>query len=267
MKKILLVYALCLILGYSALNANSPKSDLKISVIVPCTYKHVDLLYHLLKIYEQQTVLPHEVIISLSEADKSTIPITKIVNMVRWKFRVKLLVSNSKQYAGTNRNIASENAKGDILVYQDADDLPHPQRIEIIKYFFEHYNIDHLVHHYIFAKDIEELPVLDPHHINFAYQDNDFDSTWKRNPEIHIGCPAITKDVFEQIKWPDTAHREDWNFTRMVYRNAPLCMIIKAPLYIYRNELSSWNRQHGIIKETVSLEDLYKDFANRYAQR
>src|SRR3990167_5690905 len=63
-------------------------------------------------------------------------------------FKTKILCFQGKQSAGKNRNIACSHAEGDILIAQDADDIPHPQRIEIIKYVFENYATEHLLHSY-----------------------------------------------------------------------------------------------------------------------
>ena len=43
---------------------------LKTSIIIPCHPKHAQYLYELLKFYENQTILPNEVVISLSEANQ-----------------------------------------------------------------------------------------------------------------------------------------------------------------------------------------------------
>ena len=41
-----------------------------ISIIIPCVYKHACYLQNLLEHYKNQTLLPDEIIISLSESDK-----------------------------------------------------------------------------------------------------------------------------------------------------------------------------------------------------
>lgn len=38
------------------------------------------------------------------------------------------------------------SSEGEILITQDADDIPHPQKIEATEYFFSHYDVDHLIH-------------------------------------------------------------------------------------------------------------------------
>ena len=255
MKKI--VFILIALLGGTLQAAHS-----KVSVIVPCSYKHAEHLYLLLKLCERQTMVPDEVVISLSEADKVDALILQRIRNERWQFPLILLTSNNKQYAGTNRNIASERATGHILIYQDSDDLPHPQRFEIIRYFFENYSIDHLLHEFVSSEELKQFPWLDARNIPFSYEKN-LDAAWKRNPMLHNGCPTIRKKVLAKVKWPDTAHQEDTTFNGKVYRECKHCMFIKAPLYVYRIELSTWKNNPNLLKDKHWL-DLYDDF---YAHR
>ena len=46
------------------------KKNLKISIIIPCHPQHAIHLYPLVKLYKQQTVIPYEVVVSLSESKK-----------------------------------------------------------------------------------------------------------------------------------------------------------------------------------------------------
>src|SRR3989344_6793822 len=130
--------------------------ELTTSIIIPCHPKHAQYLYELLKIYEKQTNLPDEVVISISEAHQIEPNIIKLLQDEQWHFPVKLLLSDKKLFAGQNRNIACSYATSEIFICQDADDFPHPQRIEIIKYFFVKYGIDFLLHKFIYNNNNNE---------------------------------------------------------------------------------------------------------------
>ncbi len=125
---------------FSSLLLFSVLSAKTVSVIIPCYYKHADQLPMLLEHLCNQSTLPEEVVISLSEADKCERWIVESIEGAIYPFKVKLLQTNEKLPAGSNRNIACRNAKGDIFITQDADDIPHVQRVEIIKFVFENYN-------------------------------------------------------------------------------------------------------------------------------
>lgn len=212
------------------------------SVIIPCCAKHASQLFNLVTLYEEQTILPDEIVISLSESDKVPDDIILALQTRSWKFPVKLLLSEKKLYAGQNRNIACSNASGDIFICQDADDIPHPQRVEIIKYFFEHYDIDHLMHEWFEARE-NDL-------INFnQYQDlKNINFFWPRKfkdigkyGRFTNGNVAIRRQIFEKITWSDLPRGQDTKFNNQVYNISNQCILIKCILLAYRRYLSTEN--------------------------
>ena len=119
------------------LNSYACQSNtIKTSVIIPCFYGHFQHLDELMNALCNQTVLPDEIVISLSEIDKLDPILVENFENKQYPFPVKLIKHQERLWAGPNRNSACQHASGDIFICQDADDLPHPQRIEIIKYFF-----------------------------------------------------------------------------------------------------------------------------------
>src|SRR6185295_8415761 len=56
--------------------------------------------------------------------------------------------------AGPSRQLGSDNSTGEVLIYQDADDLPHSKRVQIINHLFENNDILHLNHSYCYS-DVE----------------------------------------------------------------------------------------------------------------
>lgn len=237
MKKLLIISCIFL---YSPLIG----SRLKTSIIIPCHYRHAIHLDELLKLYERQTVLPDEVVISLSESDKVSSEIIDNLNNGPWSFPVKLICSTKKQYAGTNRNIACDHATGDIFIAQDADDIPHPQRVEIIKYIFEKHSIDHLMHSWILGKSHQnnDFARFD----DFIYSNMDlvpliytksFQESWLHHTTN--GNIAISKEVFTKIRWSGRRTGQDVEFNTKVYQNFKKTVIVKVPLLIYRNYLST----------------------------
>src|SRR5579872_2678074 len=106
------------------------------TVIIPCSHKHAHLLYDLCKEYEKQTVLPDEIVISMSGCGQIHSEIIPTLERGPWAFPVHLHIFDEMYFADQNRNIGCSHAKGDIFILQDADDIPHPQRVEIIRYCF-----------------------------------------------------------------------------------------------------------------------------------
>jgi len=235
-----------LLLGRSPLKHTR---TLKTSVIIPCYYRHAQHLYSLLHLFQNQTVLPDEIIISISECEKIDPFILYTLEKKPWIFPVNIITSNKVQHAGENRNIACSNATGDIFICHDADDIPHPQRIEIIKYFFEHYDIDHLLHQYFFIHSEKtevnfDMVVKDFTSIQFArLYKNGEDYINNHRDRLHNGHVSISKQLFDTIKWTNKRRKQDAEFNRKVFKLfTNQVLLIKVPLVGYRIFLSSKNR-------------------------
>jgi cellulose synthase/poly-beta-1,6-N-acetylglucosamine synthase-like glycosyltransferase len=206
---------------------NRNKLDPTVSIIIPCYPGHFQFLKELILDFCQQTVLPNEIVISLSEADK--INKMEIEDLRNTNLPIKLILIENKQklYAGENRNMAAGNCTGDIIICQDADDKPHPQRIEIIKSQFIKSNIDHLIHGY--SKKAEEL--------NYSFYGNP--KNFEKKFRLAAGNIAIKKEVFAKIKWTNLPRGEDCKFNKDVKKAGFKCIKIFLPLLFYRQNLSS----------------------------
>ena len=228
-------YVMMIAVTLSALHGAT--NDLKTSIIVPCIAQHAHHLYNLVNSYQNQTELPDEMVISLSSCDE--VVQTDVVEMVReesWGFQVKLLATKEKLFAGENRNRACEHATGTLLICQDADDIPHPQRVEIITYFFKNYRIDHLIHQFVPWRCVPgENPFI---------QYNDLSSLAFFYPQMFQeicdigtftnGNSAMMREVFDAIKWSACPRGQDVIFNKAVYARFSHCIAIPIPLLGYR---------------------------------
>jgi hypothetical protein len=230
MKNIIILLTIFSVLIFSNNNKQTEKTtkqNLTISIIIPCYYGHFKYLNELILDICKQTVLPNEVVISLSETDRlDQTEIERLRNM-DLPFSLILIENKQKLYAGENRNIAAANSIGDIIICQDADDKMHLQRIEIIKSQFEKYNIDHLIH-------------------GFSKKKNDIDFKFNGNPKnfkkkfnLTNGNVAFKKKVFEKIKWNSLPKGEDCEFNNEVKKSGFKCAKLFLPLLLYRKNLSS----------------------------
>lgn len=213
--------------------------QLRASVIIPCHSIHAVHLLSLLSRLEEQTLLPWEVVIALSDLDEVPTHILERLVQTPRVFPVMLITSRKVLYAGQNRNLACRHAQGDIIICQDADDIPHPQRVEMISYFFEQYNCDLLVH--TFLRTEEKKSIV------FSYYE-DFESVKRVNPEnyetvvknaIVNGSIAAKSGILKKYLWPSSCRGQDVTFNRMLFNHIPNRLLIYAPLYAYRHYLSS----------------------------
>jgi glycosyltransferase involved in cell wall biosynthesis len=218
-----------------SLTRRKDKLLLTTSIIVPCHSTHAKYLPELLSHLKNQTVPPNEVVISISDADSISDDVKVCLDQETYPFKVVAIYSKNKVSEGGNRNIACSNAKGDIFICNDADDLPHPQRIEVIKYFFENYEVDFLVHDFYYNEtDIELLELSSIRSFNLGPR--------RKEKSYARGCPALSRHVFSVSKWNEEFKIGiDVYFVNNVWKRFKNSFIIDAKIYQYREELSSYH--------------------------
>lgn len=221
-----------------------------VSVVIPCVPKHVKHLFNLISHYARQTKLPHEIIISLSEVDSIPAASLKQLTDHAWPFPVILIRNIQRTSVGKNRNLGTRRATGKLVLYQDADDIPHPQRVEIVTYFFENYDICHLMHFYVLPKNIEDDAVARDF-VSYVVEDILF----KRNLPyresdchgypFHNGQPCILREIAVKNPWPEYFRPgEDTEYNRNFYQQFPHeTIIVEAGLVAYRYQFGSeWKK-------------------------
>lgn len=236
------------------------KRDMSLSVVIPCSLKHFYLLKNLLKIYRQQTVFPMEFIISISDLNQmNKMQREKFKKFkdwasereAEWKIPIDIIFHPGIMLAGANKNCAISRASGDVIVVQDADDIPHIQRLEIIKFWFDHFDIVHLAHgvktrqnqSMILAKDYQNLKFNQTKYKYFGRMDFYIRSleSWKVMPKqfrIHIsngGVAFLRSLCFDHGHEfdPTIPKDEDGRFNRLIEEKYRKSVNLRAPLIIY----------------------------------
>lgn len=255
MPKLLLIFV-CITLNLSLCDGALEIKDyvpMRTSVIIPCHHIHFDFISELLECYKEQTRLPDEIIISLTLNQVDKIPQKDIedVQYGEWPFDVKIVYDDGEQLPGSARNCACENSTGDIIICQDADDIPHPQRTEIIANLFENYESDFLIHRWIRYnqpfKLYTEMDTLSLATYFDEYYDISFDF-------IHNGNIALRREVFDYIKWQPFYQGEDIEFNMEVFEKFNYKVGLDEYLMIYRFELSSFK-----YREESGTAPIFKD--------
>jgi glycosyltransferase involved in cell wall biosynthesis len=248
-KKLFFCFVFLLIFSLSAKTQN-----LKTSVIIPCYYKHFKYLNVLLDCYSKQTLLPDEIVVSVSESHLIDPVLFQQIEKKkkRYPFVLKIFKTNEKKFPGANRNIGSLNSIGDVLIYQDADDLPVPRRVEVIKYFFENFDMNlltHLIHRDTrrqfreekFAKFTASLPLFDISKIKYINIPTiEMYFLYCKVNTLYNGNISIKREVFEKIKWPEEiARTEDYTYNVKICQMFGKVMFVRKELLIYREYFSS----------------------------
>jgi hypothetical protein len=207
------------------------------SVIVPCVARHFFWLSGMLEAYQNQTVRPDEIVISLSEVENLSSREIDFLELGNWDFKLKVLRNQGKIMDGENRTIAMDNATGDILLFSDADDIPHPQRVEIVKYIFENYEVEHILHAYSFSRaGIFPLNIDDIKVLKFPSFMDVINYSARTNVPITAGSPCFLKSIGKAIKWHGT---QDHDYNRQVYDLFKKNIVIPLNLILYRVNLTS----------------------------
>lgn len=221
--------------------------DFKTSVVIPSYYKHIDFLPHLLEKYAHQTSIPDEVVIALSEADKVPANKLRLLQEESWPFDLVLELTSEQQFAGENRNRGTLASSGDLIIYQDSDDLPHMQRVEVIQECFAKVRFDHLLHSW----DDKEREI--PYDYPLSLDCQPVDYPWM-HMKLHNGQCAISREVLSVVKWPSIWQGQDKLFTRCVYGKFDHCYVLREPLVFYfPNNSSIVDRLVSAIERGQSL--------------
>lgn len=210
------------------------------SIIIPCAAKHFPYISELLEHYAAQTLLPDEIIISLSESTSIENGAIEQIQKKTWPFTLRIYAHENKRSEGENRNLGTLYSSGDLLIYQDADDLPHPERVEILKTLFDTYHIDHLLHTYVLdvhftgfqSRSLDQLDVFYSQTLTNCIGENHF----------HNGAVAMTRELAKKIKWVEGFVISTDTLTHMeVYKTSAHKVFLLEPLILYRYNLSSYH--------------------------
>jgi len=243
MKRILFIL-LCLqvlsVQPFANLTPRAQKETMTTSVIIPCVARHFVWMSGILEAYQNQTVIPNEIVLVFSEAEKiNDVDIAKLEKGL-WDFNLKIIKRNGVFLEGENRNVAMDNASGDILIFSDADDIPHPQRVEIVKHIFENYEVEHIIHALTFQRDqMKPIDINSIKSLQFSTVEDVLNFSSLNNPPVTFGSPCFLKEVGARVKWHA---KQDVTFNTKIYQVFKNKIVIPVKLILYRNYLSSHAR-------------------------
>lgn len=214
----------------------NPLSALTTTIVVPCSKKHVHLIPGLLIAYREQTLHPNEIIISISEQKNKNPDLEEFLKNNRFPFEIEILYNEQRLSAGANRNNCASLSKSDLLILNDADDLPHPERVKILVSFFEKYDYDLIIHKYSINQNFKNISKDDIKTRRFRSVDQIFAEGY-----FHMGNIAMKKQVTDKLRWIDyQLCGEDLRFLCEVLSNRRWkCGMLFVDLINYRNQLSA----------------------------
>lgn len=134
-----------------------------ISVIIPIYPPHLKFIPSLIKNMNEQTLLPDEVILCISEISLEDSQAILEKHRHNSKFELVIHGTHEKQNQSQNRNRGILIAKHKFVMNCDADDIIHYEKIEIMKYILglrPHTNL--ICHNYFYNRHkIHDKSALD----------------------------------------------------------------------------------------------------------
>lgn len=202
---------------------------LTVSVVIPCATWHAEKLPGLIRALNEGTDRPDEIVVVVPASSK-----------VRLRHAVVMEVP-SQMPPGAARQIATRDTACDIVVYQDADDIPHPQRIEILRRFFAETEYVHVNHAWTppdvaFQSQDTYHIVADTQELLAEYGESGsfpmpYGAPWK---VVTVGNPAVRRCVLSDCHWNLVMmNGEDALFCVDVLRKYHRSAIISNRIYQY----------------------------------
>ena len=132
------------------------KQKIKLAIVIPCYPPHFKYLPRIFENISNQTQKADEIIVALSEC---SIEEEKKIeeNLKKYNLKFEIISTEYKQKAGMNRNRGVVISECDYIMFLDADDEYHPQKIEITKHIIHTRNPNLILHNYQTEGDFEKL--------------------------------------------------------------------------------------------------------------
>lgn len=267
---------------------------MNISLVIPCIPEDHDSLIKVIDAYKNGSIQPNEYIISYSNCSKQDSKKLDDLEAMFSNINLKLLRVDQLLNRAENRNNGAKYAKWDIISFNDADDIPHPQRIEIIKYCFDNYNIDALLHSYLLSECIgksidhctfcrrKSINIFEHYDLNnlslihdnivrqLTFPSSDILPNVKsiiafngeKQINIHHGHISIKKKVFDKVKFNRKFIRgQDSLFCQNVLYEGYKVAVVDANLLIYT---SNWQpKDDDFFKVNINDKTIIVDIGNR----
>jgi cellulose synthase/poly-beta-1,6-N-acetylglucosamine synthase-like glycosyltransferase len=229
----------------------------KCSIVIPVVPKHFRYLKKLLDELFSENGFIGEIHICASSVDETRLlKLMQIVSQSSFNKIIKVHSCLETRTAGENRNHGWDNSIFDIVVFLDADDLYHPNRLQFLTNLMISNHADAIVHDYyrMAPKFFFKFVNIKSHLLISAeqlYKTNEFElesslpsgslyggesnlllpaETFK-NSKVHHGHLTVRRDV--QIRYTNRKLGEDGELVREILKRGYKMVYVSAKLSIY----------------------------------
>jgi glycosyltransferase involved in cell wall biosynthesis len=179
---------------------------------------------------QNQTIFPDKVVVSCSSSDDTDFD-NYNEKLKSYSFILQIITNKEKKSAAQNRNIAASKLMDvDYITFIDADDVMHPQRIEILLKVFQSNDSDIILHNFsgftnddtFFIKKFEDNEIIiRPNSLKQCYSGCIAQKEhYNTNEKIHHGHVSVKKTVFDKVQFPEEPEfyrKEDCVFCYRVF--------------------------------------------------
>lgn len=211
-------------------------SPFSLGVVIPCHKPHIPLLRHCLDSIEAQTRKPDNVVVVCSSSFPYDIPNDY---RTRYSFPLTIITREGAFNSAENRNYGGNLLQTDAVSFFDADDIMHPQRIDIL--FWASQTADIVLHS--FTTDEPGFPSIEAPriHTNKLQRGPTGCVVFEPNysAKIHHGHVTVRKSVLDFVRFP-----ENWGrYTRK--EDSLFCGVVVSMRHLssaYIEDDLSWYR-------------------------
>lgn len=252
------------------------------SIVIPVIPKHFKYIPTLLSELNQESILIGEVLICASSVtDASRRNLEVMVENYSNSLSVRIFSTTESRTAGENRNIGWGKANFEFISFLDADDIYHPNRLNLISRIIDENKIDALVHDYfrlaprslfsmskifqfkvvntasLLAANIVRLKtILPPGEIYSGESNLELPDTLKISSRVHHGHLVVRRTI--PLRYSSRRFGEDGELVVDLLKSNYNLVYINVKLSIY-DRLNFPNIKQSIFGHTkVSLSRIYR---------
>lgn len=228
---------------------------MELSVIIPCYNREDTIRGAVLSVLNQ--LGEHSVEVIVVDDGSTDSSIEKISDL-----NVKIFKTQGRTGACNARNLGVQNARHDIIAFNDSDDYWVINKLEQLEKVFTQYNIDYLFHSFIRVKGnqsnlgggyLQQSSLIDK---------NQLSKKILTDNQISTQCLVIKKNILDQIGGfdIDLGRFQDWelalricNYYKGYYIAKPLALCIESTDSISKSKLKGIIARRYILKKHLSL--------------
>jgi len=208
-------------------------SQSSLGVVIPCHKPYILFLRDCLDSIEFQTVKPNKVVVVCSSSKPEDIP----PDYRKYSFDCEIITREEEYNQAQNRNKGAKYIQTDYVTFFDADDVMHPQRIELIRKYMADTDI-------LFHSFRVDMPLFSFIRTPIVYKDElmraptgcvVFRPKW--DAPLHHAQVTVRKDIFDKVTFREDEcykRREDSLFCGDVVALGVRNTFIAEPLSWYR---------------------------------